>query len=101
AVMYLGEIVEQADVRQLYAEPAHPYTKALLSAVPSPDPDRPSLRISLGGEVPSPLRPPPGCKFHTRCPAAMEICRSVVPAETTLAPGHTVRCHLYSTGGTE
>jgi oligopeptide/dipeptide ABC transporter ATP-binding protein len=101
AVMYLGEIVEQADVRQLYAEPAHPYTKALLSAVPSPDPDRPSLRIPLGGEIPSPLRPPPGCKFHTRCPAAMEICRSVAPAETPLAPGHTVRCHLYPSGGAQ
>lgn len=95
AVMYLGEIVEQGEVHDIYHEPAHPYTKALLSAVPSPDPGRPSLRISLKGDLPSPLHPPPGCKFHTRCPYAMDICRSDVPPETHLANTHTVRCHLY------
>jgi oligopeptide transport system ATP-binding protein len=95
AVMYLGEIVEQGNVRDIYQEPAHPYTRALLSAVPSPDPERPSMRIPLTGELPSPMRPPPGCKFHTRCPYAMDICRSVNPAETVLSATHTVRCHLY------
>ncbi len=98
AVMYLGEIVEQGDVADIYRQPAHPYTKALLSAVPSPDPERPSLRIPLAGDLPSPLRPPPGCKFHTRCPYAMEMCRTVVPPLTRLSAGHTVRCHLYPPG---
>lgn len=95
AVMYLGEIVEQGEVGDIYREPAHPYTKALLSAVPSPDPERPSLRISLKGDLPSPVHPPPGCKFHTRCPYVMDVCRTVVPPETRLASAHTVRCHLY------
>lgn len=99
AVMYLGEVVEQGDVRDIYHEPAHPYTMALLSAVPSPDPDRPSLRIPLTGELPSPLQPPDGCKFHTRCPYAMKMCQTVVPPYTRLSPTHTVQCHLYTGGG--
>ena len=98
AVMYLGEVVEQGDVRDIYHEPTHPYTMALLSAVPSPDPERPSLRIPLTGDLPSPLDPPRGCKFHTRCPYAMPTCRTVEPPETQLSPTHTVRCHLYPAG---
>ena len=98
AVMYLGEIVEQGSVADIYTQPAHPYTKALLSAVPSPDPGRPSLRIPLAGDLPSPLRPPSGCKFHTRCPYAMEMCRTVVPPVTRLSTDQTVRCHLYPPG---
>lgn len=100
AVMYLGEIVEQGSVDAIYNQPAHPYTKALLSAVPSPDPARPSLRIPLTGDLPSPVNPPSGCKFHTRCPYAMEVCRSVAPPASELSSGHTVRCHLYPTGET-
>jgi oligopeptide/dipeptide ABC transporter ATP-binding protein len=101
AVMYLGEIVEQGGVGDIYARPAHPYTRALLSAVPSPDPARPSRRLPLRGDLPSPVTPPPGCKFHTRCPHAMDICRAMAPATTTLASGHTVRCHLYPPGETQ
>jgi oligopeptide/dipeptide ABC transporter ATP-binding protein len=95
AVMYLGQIVELGPVREILDRPKHPYTVALISAVPRVDrPGRPG-RIRLSGDLPSPLDPPPGCTFHTRCPRAMDICRSVVPKETRLAPDHIVRCHLY------
>ena len=94
AVMYLGRVVELADKRALFARPQHPYTEALLSAVPVPDPTAPSRRIILQGEVPSPIRPPPGCHFHTRCPYAEPRCRRDVPVMRQVAPGHTVACHL-------
>jgi oligopeptide/dipeptide ABC transporter ATP-binding protein len=96
--MYLGRIVETAPADALFREPLHPYTRALLSANPLPDPEVKRERIVLQGEVPSPLAPPPGCPFHTRCPEAMEVCRSVLPAETRFGSGplaRSVRCHLH------
>ncbi len=95
AVMYLGEIVEQADVRDLLAHPRHPYTQALLSALPQVDHVAQHQRIALKGDLPSPLDPPPGCKFHTRCPQVMEVCRRIAPRQIESGPGHTVACHLY------
>jgi len=95
AVMYLGEIVELADRDSLFANTAHPYTKALLSAIPQPVPSRRKKRIILTGDVPTPMNPPPGCHFHTRCPACFQPCNSVVPENHEISPGHTVRCHLY------
>jgi oligopeptide/dipeptide ABC transporter ATP-binding protein len=96
AVMYLGKIVEVADRQALYEAPRHPYTKALLSAVPIPDPEVEARRehVVLGGEVPSPLRPPPGCAFHPRCPIAVDECRRVTPALRELDPDHRAACHL-------
>jgi peptide/nickel transport system ATP-binding protein len=94
AVMYLGQIVELADKRALFARPQHPYTEALLSAVPVPDPTVQSRRIILQGDVPSPIKPPPGCRFHTRCPYAEARCRVEMPAMRQMGPGHVVACHL-------
>jgi len=94
AVMYLGRIVETADTEALFSTPKHPYTAALLSAVPVADPARRRTRILLGGDVPSPLNPPPGCAFHTRCPAVMEICRREAPPTRPAGPGHSYVCHL-------
>ncbi len=94
AVMYLGKIVESAPTAELFAEPKHPYTQALLSAVPRADPTRRAERVLLEGDVPSPLRPPPGCAFHTRCPVAMAHCRTEVPPERRVSDGHTYMCHL-------
>jgi len=94
AVMYLGEIVELADRVALFRNPLHPYTEALLAAVPVPDPERARERVILRGEVPSPSDPPKGCRFHTRCPYVMERCRVEPPRLREVAPGHFAACHL-------
>ena len=94
AVMYLGRIVEYTDKRTLFTDPQHPYTEALLSAVPVPDPRLRRKKTVLQGDVPSPIKPPSGCHFHTRCPYAEERCRIESPALREIAPGHTVACHL-------
>jgi len=94
AVMYLGRIVELADKDSLFSEPQHPYTEALLSAVPVPDPGVTPQRIILQGDVPSPIRPPPGCHFHTRCPYAFDRCKLERPAMRETKPGHFAACHL-------
>jgi oligopeptide/dipeptide ABC transporter ATP-binding protein len=94
AVMYLGRIVELADRRALFASPQHPYTEALLSAVPVPDPGARRQRVILQGEVPSPINPPTGCHFHTRCPYAEARCKTDTPPMRELRPGHFAACHL-------
>ena len=94
AVMYLGQLVEVADKQALFANAQHPYTEALLSAVPIPDPTEKRKRIILTGDVPSPIDPPSGCRFHTRCPYAEERCKAQVPKMRELSPGHSVACHL-------
>lgn len=95
AVMYLGRIVELAGKNSLYDQPLHPYTKALLSAVPEPDPEAKRERILLGGDVPSPVNAPSGCSFHTRCPHAFDRCRSERPELNEWVPNHWTACHLY------
>ncbi|HKD68467.1 MAG TPA: dipeptide ABC transporter ATP-binding protein [Candidatus Binataceae bacterium] len=95
AIMYLGKIVESGTGEQIYANPRHPYTRALLSAVPSIDPADRRERIRLPGELPSPVDPPPGCTFHPRCPYAKDVCRTVVPPLETGAGGHAVACHVF------
>lgn len=98
AVMYLGQIVETGSADAVYSNPLHPYTKALLSSALPHRPDMPDTRVVLTGEVPSPLNPPSGCRFHTRCPAAMEHCSSARPVLREMEPGHLVACYLYETG---
>ena len=93
-VMYLGRLVEEADTAELFDHPRHPYTQVLLSAVPTLDPETRRERIILEGDLPSPLDPPSGCPFHTRCPRATERCSAECPALREIAPGHTAACHL-------
>jgi oligopeptide/dipeptide ABC transporter ATP-binding protein len=94
-VMYLGQIVELADTQTIFTQPLHPYTWALLSAVPVPDPRRSRRRIILKGDVPSPLNPPAGCRFHPRCPEVMAVCKEQAPLTRVAENNHLVRCHLY------
>jgi oligopeptide/dipeptide ABC transporter ATP-binding protein len=95
AVMYLGRIIEMAPADNIYETPLHPYTEALLSVVPIPDPRLRRKKIILKGDVPSPIHPPEGCHFHTRCPRRMPICNQVDPEIKTPKSDHIVRCHLY------
>ncbi len=98
-VMYLGQLVEMTSAENLYREPKHPYTQALLSAIPVPDPRKRAKRIVLEGDVPSPLNPPKGCHFHPRCPQAKDICRQAMPEQINLgseSDPHLIRCHLYT-----
>ncbi|MCQ3803331.1 MAG: ATP-binding cassette domain-containing protein [bacterium] len=99
-VMYLGKIIELAGAESLFTTPAHPYTEALLSAVPPAHPDVESQEIILEGEVPSPIDPPSGCTFHPRCPYVMQRCAELFPEHGDLEPGHGVSCHLYPGSGT-
>jgi peptide/nickel transport system ATP-binding protein len=94
-VMYLGSIVETGATEDIFANPLHPYTKALFSAIPVPDPDAKGNRIILEGSIPSPANPPAGCKFHTRCKDCMEICKTQEPVSKDMGNGHVVKCHLY------
>jgi oligopeptide/dipeptide ABC transporter ATP-binding protein len=96
AVMYLGKIVEKAKTEELFTNPLHPYTKALFSAALPSHPDVQREEIILQGEVPSPINPPSGCRFHPRCPAAMPQCAQIEPKEQDITPGHMVACHLYA-----
>ncbi|WP_341914678.1 ABC transporter ATP-binding protein [Ferrovibrio terrae] len=95
AVMYLGNIVEVAPAAELFANPQHPYTRALLSAIPVPQPNATRQRMILSGDVPSPIDPPPGCRFNTRCPFAIDLCRQAIPAMETTSAGHSVACHRW------
>lgn len=94
-VMYLGNLVEYGDTKDIFKNPLHPYTKALFSAIPIPDPDAKMNRIVLEGSIPSPANPPSGCKFHTRCANCMAKCKEVAPEQKEIEPGHYVVCHLY------
>jgi oligopeptide/dipeptide ABC transporter ATP-binding protein len=94
AVMYLGKIVEYTGSEELYAHPLHPYTRALLAASPMPDPDWKTSAVPLSGDVPSPIDPPPGCRFHTRCPIRQAVCSEQEPGLRELGPGHFTACHL-------
>ncbi|MDR1538609.1 MAG: ATP-binding cassette domain-containing protein [Clostridiales bacterium] len=93
-VMYLGSLVEFATKPELFKHPLHPYTKALLSAAPTPDPDAKTNRIVLKGDIPSPANPPPGCRFHTRCPECKKVCEEDAPAFKEHSPGHWASCHF-------
>ncbi|GIN94784.1 peptide ABC transporter ATP-binding protein [Siminovitchia terrae] len=93
-VMYLGNLVEEAPTEELYSDPLHPYTRALMSAIPSPNPNVKKERIILKGEIPSPINPPSGCVFHPRCPVAMDRCKKEVPEKREISSKHFVTCHL-------
>jgi len=95
-VMYLGDLVEFGSKKDIFRNPLHPYTKALFSAIPIPDPTKQVNRILLEGSIPSPANPPKGCKFHTRCSECMDICKVEVPKQKEIEPGHQVVCHLYN-----
>jgi oligopeptide/dipeptide ABC transporter ATP-binding protein len=96
AVMYLGRIMEMGNINQVIGEPLHPYTQALMVAVPIPDPTAKRIEVVIKGEIPSPVNPPSGCRFHTRCPAYMgDICRTEEPELVDVGNGHLVSCHLY------
>ncbi|MDB5077113.1 MAG: dipeptide/oligopeptide/nickel transporter ATP-binding protein, partial [Chloroflexi bacterium] len=99
AVMYLGKIVELAPSAELFKEPLHPYTKALLRAVPKPVPRKKDATPALEGDPPSPVNRPSGCHFHPRCPFAMPVCKEVYPTLRTVSPGRAVACHLYNEAG--
>ena len=94
-VMYLGDLVEYGETKDIFGHPLHPYTEALFSAIPIPDPNAKMNRIVLEGSIPSPANPPKGCKFHTRCAKCMEICKHEAPCQKEIEPGHFVVCHLY------
>lgn len=94
-VMYLGNLVEYGETEDIFSNPLHPYTKALFSAIPIPDPNYKMKRIVLEGSIPSPANPPAGCKFHTRCAQCMDICKTVAPEQKEIEPGHFVVCHLF------
>jgi oligopeptide/dipeptide ABC transporter ATP-binding protein len=99
AVMYLGQVVERGSSAEVYERPTHPYTQLLLSSVPALDPTESTRDAPLEsgeGEIPSPIDPPSGCRFRTRCPFAMDVCISAAPVPVTVSPGHTVACHLHS-----
>lgn len=98
AVMYLGRIVEIGNTEDIFEKPVHPYTKALLAAAPTPDPDRKRMRIILQGDVPSPINPPSGCHFHPRCPDATDSCKLQDQALTPVADGHAAACHIHAPG---
>ena len=98
-VMYLGGLVETGETDDIFANPLHPYTKALFSAIPMPDPDIRKDRVILEGDIPSPANPPKGCKFHTRCKECMGICKEQVPEAVDVGNGHVVKCHLYGQSG--
>ena len=93
-IMYLGRMVEQGETEEVYRNPTHPYTQALLSAIPKRDPSEDKVRIHLDGDVPNPADPPKGCPFHDRCPKCMEVCKSELPVTREVSPGHFVSCHL-------
>jgi peptide/nickel transport system ATP-binding protein len=93
-VMYLGSMVEFGNKEDIFANPIHPYTKALFSAIPNPNPDVKMNRIVLNGDIPSPANPPSGCRFHTRCPHATDKCKYVAPTYREYEPGHFAACHL-------
>ena len=93
-IMYLGRMVEQGETEEVYRHPTHPYTQALLSAIPKRDPSEDKVRIHLDGDVPNPADPPKGCPFHDRCPKCMEVCKEELPVSREVAPGHFVSCHL-------
>jgi peptide/nickel transport system ATP-binding protein len=101
AVMYLGQIVEIAPKEQLFENPLHPYSQALIEAAPIPDPRARRTRLVIEGDVPSPMNPPPGCRFHTRCPYAFSRCRSEEPALREVTPDRFVACHLREDGNME
>ena len=94
-VMYLGNLVEYGPKEDIFRNPLHPYTNALFSAIPMPDPDVKMNRVILEGSIPSPANPPAGCKFHTRCARCMERCKTEEPIQREIEPGHFVVCHLY------